>query len=717
MPGRAREAIPVALSIALVLAGAAAVSWSLLVKGPFDWHVGTPEYWQGALEVFALWLLAWAALSLRGPLWVRAPALLLPVVFYLRRHHVDAVALVSVAYIEGWFALGALALRRARGDWLREFVAGVAIFALLLWLAQLAGYGLPRTQRLLAIVVLVPALLLRWRHWQVVALLRAALATRGDAARDHAAWRAFAAAAIATMCMLFARSNHVFDFDSLWYGFRPERVLVGEHSVFDALGLISPVHYFPKLWEVLTLPLAAARETSLIEGPAILCSGLIARLCHDQLRALGQAPATALGGALLAWTIPALANSALGAKPDVFASLCVLGMAAFAWRRWALRDTSATPWMIACAGLAVSSKLAVLPYVGVAGAAGLVAAWRVPAADTSSSARRAGWAIVAVCTVVGLLVCGRTWWVADIPTVAPEQLVSLWHWLGMEPRLPVGKLDWTSLQSPSAIPGVLVGWIVDPSRFSHLQASWPGHVWLLLPLAATMLPRVPAPAVARWPLWLLPACGLALLLSIAFTNPGGDGNYFIVAVTAATVAAVDLLARRCVTPTLRRGAWFAIGTACVFHILVGFTTAAFSNGTRAWDLDLKRSNRDSEARGRRELEAEHLDGVADWLHGQGGRMRVLGMHSGFWLPARYEDASELVVAHWQRRDEPGWVERLLSCTGAEAFLLSVEPHRYWSDRLDQFIVRLRELPESQVLYRDEHWILLSLRGRLPRCEP
>ena len=65
---------------------------------------------------------------------------------------------------------------------------------------------------------------------------------------------------------------------------------------------------------------AAAHETSLQQGAAILCGGLLARLVFDWLRALGHACTPALAGALLAWSIPAFANVTLGAKPDIFAA-------------------------------------------------------------------------------------------------------------------------------------------------------------------------------------------------------------------------------------------------------------------------------------------------------------------------------------------------------------------------------------------------------------
>ena len=56
-----------------------------------------------------------------------------------------------------------------------------------------------------------------------------------------------------------AKSNHLHSYDPLWYGLRPEQVLAPTASFFDVTGLVSPVYYFPKLYELLIAPLSAMR--------------------------------------------------------------------------------------------------------------------------------------------------------------------------------------------------------------------------------------------------------------------------------------------------------------------------------------------------------------------------------------------------------------------------------------------------------------------------
>jgi hypothetical protein len=401
----------------------------------------------------------------------------------------------------------------------------------------------------------------------------------------------------------------------------------------------------------------------------------------------------------------------------MFAALCTVAVGWFAWQRWTRRDASATPWGLAAAGLAACSKLAVLPYLAVVGVA-LLAAARTPAADTTPASRRAGWTMVALCTAIGVLVCARTWLLTGMPTIGPEQLVALWQALGMTLRLPVGTLEWVAPQTWSRLPGILYGWVLDPTRFSHLQISWPGHCWLLLPLAAAFLPRAPRPQPSRWPLWLLPASGLALLIGIGFVNEGGDGNYFLAPVAVATIAAFDLLLRRASAPPLRRAALLAAGCYVAFHVLYGFASAGWITGTRAWDLDFSRPLRDSPFADEAELRAHGLEGVEKALRDRGGRLRVwgpLGGTAAYRLPARYEHVLDVFMAHWPRRHEPGFFERTMACAGVQAWLLPATGETSTDAEVEAFALRLREREARHVLHRDPRWMLVATDGLLPPC--
>lgn len=694
------------------------VAVSLVTRGPFAWHFTRREAWQGTLEALALVAALFLALSLPrlSARW-RVVLLFLPAALYLRRHHVDGVLLVSLLYIEAIIALGALLRMVAAGengrDWLRNLIAGVALLSLLLWSAQVAGLGLPKAQRLLAAVVLIPCLIVRRRELLSLDLLRRALVLEVPAAR------LWAAVAMALFAVSFARTNTVADFDSLWYGLRPELVLVGERSVFEPLGFASPVHYFPKLYEVLLLPLSAMREYSVVQGTTVVFGALLAVLSFVILRRLGLDRVPALAGTITVWTIPALSSSTLGAKPDVFVALMIVAMCWFGWqvadgRRWQFA------WVLCCASLAVSSKLIAIPYVAAAGFACLLALFGSRAPGIDRPARDASLALL-LCVSVGLLVFARTFMLAGMPTIGPEQLVALWRYLGMDMHMPVGTLQWVNPQDWSDVPSILWGWVADPSQFSHIAITWPGNVWLLLPLLALMQPAQRAhPSYTRHDLallWAVPLAGLALLVGIGFINRGGDGNYFIAPVVLATLAGLGLAWRRFDRRPLRAALLLSLGMIAGFQFVYGFVSTGWRIGTRAWDADFQRINRDSPLVRQHLLEDHGARELETFLRAR-PPLRLTGTvdpEMGFRLSARYEDLADIGIAHADKPDDLPTMLALLSCGRVDAVVLQADASNRFGPVGHAFLDWADLLPPEAYLHQDATWRVVDLRGRLPPC--
>ena len=96
--------------------------------------------------------------------------------------------------------------------------------------------------------------------------------------------RACVAALAAWFLCLAARTNVVSGFDAWWYGLRGKYVLVAAGSVFKSLDLVAPVNYYPKLYELLLIPVSGLHDTSVIEGISIVVLALFALTCMALLR-------------------------------------------------------------------------------------------------------------------------------------------------------------------------------------------------------------------------------------------------------------------------------------------------------------------------------------------------------------------------------------------------------------------------------------------------
>lgn len=697
------------------------VMFSLTQHGPFDWHFRQPSFSHSFIEVLVVWGLLASGLAVDAiPRWLRLTLIFVPSIFYLRHHYVDLIIPVVLAYFEGLLALGAVLLRhsgeRSRSDdaWLRALIAGVALMSVWLWVWQWLGWGTSREQRFIAFSLLLPVLAMRWRSLYSIELVRAAwnLPTYGA--------RVWASIIAASLMLLLAHTNSTFEWDSYWYGLRPDRVLVGERSVFEFLGLTSPVYYFPKLYEVLMLPLAAMRENSVILGMGIAWGGAIIHLAYVMLRRLGNDQTLALAGAATILSVPALANATLTAKPDVFTALVMVSMIWFGWnlisdhRRWDLA------WIFSCAGLAVSSKLLAFSYVGMGGIACLVAAaliWRASRSAAASPAGAAPW-VLSACALAGFMVCLRTYELTGLPTVGPDPLVGFWNLLGMQLRLPVGTLTWMLPQDWLRLPQLFWGWLMAPSMFSHIQITWAGNVWFWLGLIALAFPSIrQADAAPRWLLWVLPLTGLGMLIFIGFTNRGGDGNYFIAPMVLAIVVTLDAASRRCVSAARRSALFVGLAVFTLFHTAYALVSASWSVGIRPWDWDLSRNPRDTPQVDREYLEKMKLLDLEAWLRDQPRKLHVLGdlPHAvGMRLGARYEDLPSI---YFSLMGHTGPLSRLLACAQVDAGLVPIGEHEYKGhpvvkDAMDL----LSSLPENRDLYRDQHWRLVDLQGVLSPCQ-
>lgn len=655
-----------------------APAWDLLGPGRIlRWHVSQPSLWQGAIEAVTLYLLLALAVRLRRARWAALAGGAVAWA-YLRRHHVDVPALLGVVYVELLLSTGALVLGRARAtpdaaDHARRFVAGVAAFVLVLLACSAVGFGTPDDA---AIIMLVATL-------AVFAFARTTPATLAFARRLHrsrGAERWILAGALTWMLVLLARSNGVLGHDPMWYGFRPEYVLAPSSSLFEPTGLVAPVFYFPKLYEVLLLPLSAVHDFSVPATLGIAVLAITTLLAWRFLRELRVDGTTALALAPAATSIPALANLSLAPKPDLLAGFLVLFATWCAWRFVRAGRIGDAVLGFAATGLAVSAKLIALPYVGVLGLAAIAATVvRARSGGTFAAAGVREWSVLAVAVVVGVALTARTWLLAGVPTVGPDSLLALWQALGLSLTEPVGTLRWTHPQDWTDVPTLVVDLLLAPAGLPHQIITWSGNVWLWLALSAAAIAlatgtrRVLPPQLTALAVPLI-ATGVMLAIGVRYHVRGGDGNYLIAPLLVAMVLFGAAAGRAVRSSGLLRRALTAAALAfALFHAGYSFTNAAWGTpGTRAFDLDFTRSPLDTKALRAKTLRDAGLEPVAERLRALPPGTRVVGYTApgaGFWLPARYEGIETISYARPEYLESAAAFTRFLALARIDFVLL------------------------------------------------
>lgn len=673
----------------------------LIGDGPFGWHLSRPRTWQGGLEVLALaTLLAAVAGGVRSPRW-RAVLLIALGELYLRRHYVDLPMLIDVVYFEILIGLGAGAARLCglspasdvRG-YLRLAVAGIVLWSLGAWTLSAFGFGSLKILRLYTFVLAIPAFAARQTPLSV--FLGRRFATLGGTER------AAVAALAAWFLCLAARTNLVSGFDAWWYGLRGEYALVATGSVFKSLDLVAPVNYYPKLYELLLIPVSGLQDTSVIEGVSIVVLALFTLTCVEILKPfqLGLRTRVLLGA--LCVTVPAIANSALSPKADLFAGwvLLLACLDAFAFSREG--RASAAFWTVALFALAFASKLSAPPFI-VAIAAGMLAVWlhngRPDVAEPAAE-RRFAQAIACAAIVVAALVTARTWLLTGVPLIGPEQVLDLFARLGMTLKPPAGLLiagppvDWNGL------PALLVDQLFRPQRLAHMVISWIGNVWLYLfalALAASLLAGRPPAERPRVPLvWsIVLLTGLALLAVYRNIERGGDGNYFVLPLALAILVGGYAALKRLPAGMPTRLLLATLPLFVVFQAAYSFVSAGWASGTRPFDLDFTQSARDLRRDKARIFRAAGIEGIAEYVRAVPGIARAVGYVAdapAFRLDATFETLN--FYEYWRR--EP--------LESADAFIAYLADHR-----IDYLIM---PRPEKNVLKRPLDPSILAAAERL-----
>ena len=602
----------------------------LIDNGPFGWHLTRARTWQGGLEVLALAaLLAVIAGFVRAPRW-RALVLLALGELYLRRHYVDLPMLVDLVYFEILIGLGAGAARLCRlapaddiRGYLRLALAGIVLWSFGAWTLSAFGFGSLKILRIYTLLLAVPAFAARQMPLSIF-LWRRFSALGGSQ-------RASIAALGAWFLCLAARTNVVSGFDPWWYGLRGDYVLVAGGSVFKSLDLVAPVHYYPKLYELLLIPVSGLHDVSVIEGASIMVLVLFALTCMELLKEFALGLRTRFLLTALCVTVPAIANSALSPKADLFMAWVLLLACLDALRFSRNGSASAGCWMVVAFALAFASKLSAPPFI-LAVLAGALAVWLHNGRPWRSEAgpeRRFAVTMTLAAVAVAALVTARTWLLAGVPLIAPQQMLDLFAMLGMSLKPPVGLLEGGPPIDWHGLPILLADQLFRPQKLSHIAITWIGNVWLylfVLALAARLVTGAPSSQRPRVPLiWSIVLwVGLALLLTFRTSERGGDGNYFVLPIALAILVGGYAALKRLPPGMPARILLATLPLFVVFQAAYSFVSAGWSDGTRAFDLDFTHGVRELGRQNQRIFQRSGIEGIADYLRAVPGIARGVG---------------------------------------------------------------------------------------------
>nr|MBZ4202308.1 hypothetical protein [Methylovulum sp.] len=251
------------------------------------------------------------------------------VLAYLRRHAIDLAITIDLLYIEGFLAFGVIINRFALhkgfdfADSRRSitlillFTTGLMTWSTIVWTVGLIKIGtLPVVQCLTVFILGISLLLTDWRDRFVYHTY--------SFIRNMSGWSNafFMAILITTVLGLFARTNVVADFDSIWYGLRLNDNFFGDGATpFDSLNLSTFVYYYPKLYEMILSPMSNIGDFSTILGVSVFFWILLLVASYGFLIQFGFDLQKRIIVVSVIGTIPAILNMSTSTKGELIQAL------------------------------------------------------------------------------------------------------------------------------------------------------------------------------------------------------------------------------------------------------------------------------------------------------------------------------------------------------------------------------------------------------------
>lgn len=264
----------------------------LLIDGVYNWHIRQPEFFKMVFEIVGLALILGAVF-----LCVKKTSARLGItggvcLAFIWGHVVFLPMLATGMYVASLILTGhAVRIRFLRcnremnGGWMWDFLLGCSFMTVLFCLLSVAGVGSIPVLRGAAVLTGVAALALcgpgvrrklqktqkaqEAHKTQKIQDKQEACEMQGMKGGDRFANPKFTLPQLFLLLFMLlmlliqaGRMNISLDFDSLWYGLRPEYILDNGRGIYENMGSVGVVYTYSKGLEVLLLPLSGLSSHS-----------------------------------------------------------------------------------------------------------------------------------------------------------------------------------------------------------------------------------------------------------------------------------------------------------------------------------------------------------------------------------------------------------------------------------------------------------------------
>lgn len=600
-----------------------------ILLGVYSWHIQQPETIQGGAEVLVLFLLfCFLSLGFRLKPKLSFLSIILLSLLYLKLHSVLFAAILAFVYLEVILNIGRASIKiffrsssnEKFDNLFNSFIVGVTIWSFLALLLSLIGIGGFNNLRILTICLFVLSLLSK-----SVSFLTFELFTMINNKESSFILKVGFIFIWTLVLIQFAKSNTSLDYDSVWYGLRPELVLMGPNSFYDELGLSMFVHYYPKLYELLMIPISNLGDNSFIYAFTTVLFFLMSILIYHFFVTLKIKKEKSVFYTILLVSIPAVSNMSSTAKTDIFTTFLIVLSSFYIFKWLSTYKTEFLVYSISAALLSFGGKptsylYIPLIYLGVIVSVFLVMRKKEITQNLFNfKNENNNYTLLIMATSVWLLICYRTYKLVGYPMY--PLLGGIWERLGFDLKYPF-VMNVELLSQKLTLKETLYHWIkviFNPNGYTHLVMVWPSN--LLFFLVAILLfsflftKELRTKVNLGYIVAIIPIFS-SLIFYITTIPDGGDGNYFIPPVIICGIICLKLIS------SINIGNFKIFNLSLliflVLHISIMFVSHfSWSWGTSSFNFNFNKSEFDQKHRIESILKAEGVFNVNKYIEDKG----------------------------------------------------------------------------------------------------
>ena len=290
----------------------------------YSWHIQQPQYIQGGIEIISLYLIMFCCVAFLDNKKTKTGMIIILSFGYLRLHQALIPLLTAIVYFEMIISIGystryllKIKFENNGVSYIYDFLIGTIIWGVFAIFFSLFRLGTFNYLRILTVILFLISIFLSRRKPFTIRLIKE---FNNIDNRD----KLMVLFLIILVLIQCGKSNFALDYDSLWYGLRPEQVLIGKYSFYDNLGMLQWVNYFPKFVELFFAPLSDLGEYSFIYSANIVVFILYMCLSVFFLKYLNIKNSQSLFYTIILCSIPTISNIATTAKSDFLTTFFIM---------------------------------------------------------------------------------------------------------------------------------------------------------------------------------------------------------------------------------------------------------------------------------------------------------------------------------------------------------------------------------------------------------